>query len=153
MRTERSNTDLHDDIQSPGRRQMMVAGALLATLPVMAATAANRRAAVAQAPWTGFGGFEVNFLPEYKVLHDAGYNILAYDMRNHGRSGMGSGGVNGHGVLEYRDVIGSLHYQCAADLRHGFVQGQEAVLDRRDRSPLPWLQLFRASSKADAGLV
>lgn len=61
-------------------------------------------------PWTNFGGFEVNFLPEYKILHDAGYNIIAYDMRNHGRSGIGSGGVNGHGVLEYRDVIGSLRY-------------------------------------------
>ncbi|WP_145516571.1 alpha/beta hydrolase family protein [Yersinia aleksiciae] len=61
-------------------------------------------------PWTNFGGFEVNFLPEYKVLHDAGYNIIAYDIRNHGRSGMGSGGVNGHGILEYRDVIGSLRY-------------------------------------------
>ena len=61
-------------------------------------------------PWTNFGGFEVNFLPEYKVLHDAGYNIIAYDIRNHGRSGTGSGGVNGHGVLEYRDVIGSLRY-------------------------------------------
>ena len=61
-------------------------------------------------PWKNFGGFEVNFLPEYKILHDAGYNIIAYDMRNHGRSGMGSGGINGHGVLEYRDVIGSLRY-------------------------------------------
>jgi pimeloyl-ACP methyl ester carboxylesterase len=61
-------------------------------------------------PWTGFGGFEVNFLPEYKILRDAGYNILTYDVRNHGRSGMGSGGIIGHGVLEYRDVIGSLHY-------------------------------------------
>lgn len=61
-------------------------------------------------PWKDFGGFEVNFLPEYKILHDAGYNIITYDMRNHGRSGTGSGGVNGHGVLEYRDVIGSLHY-------------------------------------------
>lgn len=61
-------------------------------------------------PWTNFGGFEVNFLPEYKVLHDAGYNLLTYDIRNHGRSGMGSGGIIGHGVLEYRDVIGSLHY-------------------------------------------
>lgn len=61
-------------------------------------------------PWTNFGGFEVNFLPEYKILHNAGYNILAYDMRNHGRSGIGSGGINGHGVLEYRDVIGSLRY-------------------------------------------
>jgi hypothetical protein len=61
-------------------------------------------------PWKDFGGFEVNFLPEYKVLHDAGYNIIAYDLRNHGRSAMGSGGVNGHGVLEYRDVIGSMRY-------------------------------------------
>jgi uncharacterized protein len=60
--------------------------------------------------WKDFGGFEVNFLPQYKALHDAGYNVLAYDLRNHGRSGMGSGGVNGHGTLEYRDVIGSLRY-------------------------------------------
>lgn len=34
-------------------------------------------------PWQDFGGFEVNFLPEYKILHEAGYNILTYDMRNH----------------------------------------------------------------------
>ncbi|MEJ5145291.1 alpha/beta hydrolase family protein [Sphingobacterium sp. MYb388] len=61
-------------------------------------------------PWKNFGEFEVNFLPEYKILHDAGYNILTYDMRNHGRSVMGSGGINGHGLLEYRDVIGSLRY-------------------------------------------
>jgi pimeloyl-ACP methyl ester carboxylesterase len=61
-------------------------------------------------PWKNFGGFEVNFLPEYKALHDAGYNILTYDMRNHGRSGMGSGGLIGHGLFEFRDVIGSLRY-------------------------------------------
>lgn len=61
-------------------------------------------------PWKNFGGFEVNFLPEYKALHDAGYNILAYDMRNHGRSGSGSGGLVGHGLFESRDVIGSLRY-------------------------------------------
>ncbi len=60
--------------------------------------------------WNNFGGFEVNFLPQYKALHNAGYNVLAYDMRNHGRSGTGSGGINGHGTLEYRDVIGSLRY-------------------------------------------
>lgn len=60
--------------------------------------------------WGFFGGFEVNFLPQYKALHDAGYNVIAYDLRNHGRSGTGSGGINGHGSLEYRDVIGSLRY-------------------------------------------
>lgn len=64
-------------------------------------------------PWTGFGGFEVNFLPRYKALHDAGYNVLTYDMRNHGRSGVGSGGVVGIGLLEYRDVVGSVRYAKA----------------------------------------
>ncbi|CAN6648623.1 hypothetical protein TRVA0_023S00892 [Trichomonascus vanleenenianus] len=57
-----------------------------------------------------FGGFEVNFIRDYKHLHDAGYNVLCYDMRNHGRSGVGSGGTVGIGQLEYRDVIGSLRY-------------------------------------------
>jgi hypothetical protein len=34
------------------------------------------------APWnTMFGGLEINFLPELKHLHDAGYNILIYDLR------------------------------------------------------------------------
>jgi hypothetical protein len=61
-------------------------------------------------PWRGFGGFEVNFLPQYKVLHDAGYNVLAYDLRNHGRSGSGNGGLVAIGLIEYRDVIGSVRY-------------------------------------------
>jgi hypothetical protein len=62
-------------------------------------------------PWnTWFGGFEVNFLPELKHLHDAGYNILTYDIRNHGMSGQGNGGIAGIGLLECRDVVGSLHY-------------------------------------------
>lgn len=61
-------------------------------------------------PWTNAGGFEVNFLPQYKALHDAGYNVLTYDLRNHGLSNTGSGGIVGIGLLEYRDVIGSLRY-------------------------------------------
>jgi uncharacterized protein len=61
-------------------------------------------------PWKGFGGFEVNFLPQYKALHDAGYNVLAYDLRNHGLSASGNGGIVAIGLLEYRDVIGSLCY-------------------------------------------
>jgi hypothetical protein len=56
------------------------------------------------------GGFEVNFLPEYKALQDAGYNILCYDIRNHGLSGSGNGGTVGIGLLEYRDVIGLVRY-------------------------------------------
>ncbi len=61
-------------------------------------------------PWTGFGGFEVNFLPQYRALHDAGYNVLCYDLRNHGLSGQGNGGTVGIGLFEYRDVIGSIRY-------------------------------------------
>jgi hypothetical protein len=36
--------------------------------------------------------------------------VLVYDLRNHGRSSAGSGGLVGHGTLGYRDVIGSLRY-------------------------------------------
>lgn len=57
-----------------------------------------------------FGGFEVNFLPELRALHDAGYNILTYDLRNCGRSGEGNGGISGLGLLECRDVVGSVRH-------------------------------------------
>lgn len=63
------------------------------------------------APWDQmFGGFEVNFLPELKHLHDAGYNILTYDLRNCGQSGDGNGGISGLGLTEARDVVGSVRY-------------------------------------------
>jgi pimeloyl-ACP methyl ester carboxylesterase len=57
-----------------------------------------------------FGGFEVNFLPELKHLHDAGYKILTYDLRNHGLSGSANGVTSGLGLLECRDVVGSIRY-------------------------------------------
>ena len=61
-------------------------------------------------PWRGYGGIEVDFLPKYKALHDAGYNVLAYDLRNHGLSSSGNGGISGVGLIEWRDVIGSIRY-------------------------------------------
>lgn len=75
-------------------------------------------------PWNVmFGGFEVNFLPELKHLHDAGYNILTYDLRNHGQSGQANGGVAGLGQYECRDVVGSVRYAKSrkdlADMRVG----------------------------------
>ena len=57
-----------------------------------------------------FGGFEVNFLPELKHLHDAGYNILTYDLRDPGLSGEANGVISGLGLLECRDVVGSIRY-------------------------------------------
>lgn len=63
------------------------------------------------APWNSmFGGFEVNFLPELRHLHDAGYNILTYDLRNHGLSDSANGNIAGLGLLECRDVVGSVRY-------------------------------------------
>jgi pimeloyl-ACP methyl ester carboxylesterase len=42
--------------------------------------------------WSSSGNaFEVNFVPDYKILHDAGYNVLAYDLRNFGHSGAANG--------------------------------------------------------------
>lgn len=75
-------------------------------------------------PWnTLFGGFEVDFLPELKHLHDAGYNILTYDLRNCGMSGAANGGVSGLGLLECRDVVGSIRYarslKALASMRTG----------------------------------
>ena len=56
------------------------------------------------------GGFEVNFLPRYKALQEAGYNILAYDLRCHGESEGGEKGVTGVGYWEWQEVLASLDY-------------------------------------------
>ncbi|XXZ57044.1 alpha/beta hydrolase [Sorangium sp. So ce341] len=74
-------------------------------------------------PWRSLGAatgndFEVNFIPDYKILHDAGYNVLAYDLRNFGHSGAANGGIFTVGRFEARDVIGSLSYvRSRRDLR------------------------------------
>jgi uncharacterized protein len=61
--------------------------------------------------WAASGnGFEVDLVPDYKILHDRGYNVLAYDLRNHGLSSAANGGVTTHGFTESRDVVGSLAY-------------------------------------------
>jgi pimeloyl-ACP methyl ester carboxylesterase len=53
---------------------------------------------------------EVNLVPDYKILHDAGYSVLAYDLRNFGHSGAANGGIASSGIFEARDVAGSLAY-------------------------------------------
>jgi uncharacterized protein len=61
--------------------------------------------------WAASGnGFEVDLVPDYKILHDAGYHVLAYDLRNHGLSSAANGGVSTHGITEWRDIAGSLDY-------------------------------------------
>lgn len=53
---------------------------------------------------------DVNFIPDYKILHDAGYNILTHDFRNYGLSGRANGVLYSGGRYESRDVIGSIRY-------------------------------------------
>jgi pimeloyl-ACP methyl ester carboxylesterase len=61
--------------------------------------------------WSSSGNdFEVNLVPDYKILHDVGYNVLAYDLRNSGHSGAANGGIASSGIFESRDVLGSLQY-------------------------------------------
>lgn len=76
-------------------------------------------------PWTsafgsGLGNdFEVSFIPDYKVLHDNGYNVLAYDFRNFGLSAAANGGLQSNSRFEARDVLGSLAYvRSRPDLAH-----------------------------------
>ena len=44
----------------------------------------------------------MNLIPDYKILHDAGYNALAYALRNFGHSGAANGGIASSGIFEAR---------------------------------------------------
>ncbi|MFF0270802.1 alpha/beta hydrolase [Kribbella sp. NPDC004536] len=66
-------------------------------------------------PWKSLGAyggndFEVNFIPDMKILHDAGYTVLAYDHRNFGHSGAANNGFTSNGIFESRDVVGAVQY-------------------------------------------
>jgi uncharacterized protein len=76
------------------------------------------------ADWAPSGnGFEVDLVPDYKILHDTGYNVLAYDLRNHGLSSAANGGVVTHGFTEGRDVAASLEYARTRRGTRGMVIG------------------------------
>ncbi|WP_109315542.1 alpha/beta hydrolase family protein [Pseudovibrio ascidiaceicola] len=53
---------------------------------------------------------EINFIPRYKALHDAGYNILTYDTRGHGESPDDVDGATGLGQKEWEEVVASLEF-------------------------------------------
>ncbi len=62
------------------------------------------------APWSSFDAVEIDFVIQMKHLTDAGYNVLAYDIRNHGNSGAANGGLSGIGRWEWRDCVGAKKY-------------------------------------------
>lgn len=62
-------------------------------------------------PWSDFQNVEVKFGKVHKALHDAGYNVLAYDMRNHGESDSAPDNAWGQGFSdEYKDVLAAFDY-------------------------------------------
>lgn len=86
------------------------------------------------------GGFEVNFLPRYKALHDAGYNILAYDLRSHGESGDGEGKISGVGYYEWQEVLASIEYvksrNAFADIAlSSMCMGANATVNAMEKNP------------------
>ncbi|MFT3932568.1 MAG: alpha/beta hydrolase [Chitinophagaceae bacterium] len=61
-------------------------------------------------PWSNFEAVEIDFVIQMKHLTDAGYNVLAYDIRNHGQSGAANNNICGIGLLEWRDCVGVKKY-------------------------------------------
>jgi hypothetical protein len=61
-------------------------------------------------PLEGWGNITVDFMPIYKHLVDAGYNIFTYDLRNHGASDVHENGKLGLTTTEYKDVIAATKY-------------------------------------------
>ncbi|WP_196777118.1 alpha/beta hydrolase family protein [Oecophyllibacter saccharovorans] len=57
-------------------------------------------------PWSTLSDVQVDFVQQMRYLHDAGYNVLAYDFRNFGNSSAANGGVSGIGRWEWRDCVG-----------------------------------------------
>ena len=88
------------------------------------------------------GGFEVNFLPRYKALHEAGYNILTYDLRGHGESADGEGGISGVGYYEWQEVLASLEFVRNNEQTKDYdislmsmCMGANATFNAMDKSP------------------
>lgn len=67
----------------------------------------NKAGAVPHKDW---GNITVDFLPIYKHLVDAGYNVFTYDLRNHGESDVYKDGKLGITNIEYQDVVASVRY-------------------------------------------
>ncbi|MBO9478179.1 alpha/beta hydrolase [Shimia sp. R11_0] len=67
-------------------------------------------------PWSDFQDIKVKFGKIHKALHDASYNVLAYDMRNHGESDGIADKAWGQGFHdEFKDVLAAFDYVKSRD--------------------------------------
>jgi dienelactone hydrolase len=86
---------------------------------------------------------EIEFLKTARHLHEAGYNVLMFDFRNHGESGPDPNhGITGIGLKEYQDVVAALDYVNARpelkDDSIGFVSfcmGANSVIIAMSKQP------------------
>ena len=61
-------------------------------------------------PWSMVDDIEIDFVAHIAHLARAGYNVFAYDLRNHGNSSAANGGICGIGRYEWRDCVGAKTY-------------------------------------------
>ena len=61
-------------------------------------------------PWSNFEAVEIDFVIQYKHLTEAGYNVLTYDIHNHGNGSAANNGICGIGQWEWRDCVGVKKY-------------------------------------------
>lgn len=62
----------------------------------------------------------IDYVKLHKVLHDDGFHVLAYDMRNHGESERRL--PSGWGVVEFQDAAGAMDYiNSHSAMKHGKV--------------------------------
>jgi uncharacterized protein len=86
--------------------------------------------------WAASGnGFEVDFVPDYRILHDAGYHVLTYDLRNHGSSSVIVTGARSHGPFGMKIFFpnGRVVPQRADQLA-----SRRVAVSRRSLGPCPW---------------
>lgn len=61
-------------------------------------------------PWSQVDDIEIDFVAHVAHLVRAGFNVLTYDLRNHGNSSAANGGICGIGRYEWRDCVGAKTY-------------------------------------------
>ncbi|MEM6464580.1 MAG: alpha/beta hydrolase [Pseudomonadota bacterium] len=61
-------------------------------------------------PWSQVDDIEIDFVAHVAHLVRAGFNVLTYDLRNHGNSSAANGGICGIGRYEWRDCLGAKAY-------------------------------------------
>ena len=94
-------------------------------------------------PWSLYDGVEIDFVIQYKHLTDAGYNVLTYDIRNHGNSAAANGGLSGIGQWEWRDCVG---VKAFVDSHPSLSKMQVDLYSQCMEAFQGWLQPFRAAS-------